>query len=148
MPTTMKATSRQSDSLMTIGEAARRSGLTIKTLRFYERRGIVPPPSRRSNGYRVYCETDLDRLRFIRDAKALGLKLLAIGEILGVSNSNMRHRLLQVLDDSVNEATEQIAALTRLRNELERRRRTVARRRASDRGGKYCTCLKKTERGE
>jgi DNA-binding transcriptional MerR regulator len=146
MPAMMNATNRQPGSLMTIGEASRRSGFTIKALRFYERRGILPPSTRRPNGYRVYCETDLGRLSFIRDAKALGLTLGAIAEIGSVSNGNMRRRLLQVLDDRITEATERIAVLTRLRDELERRRRTVARGRRSDGSGEYCTCLKKTER--
>jgi DNA-binding transcriptional MerR regulator len=84
---------------MTIGEASRRSGFTVKALRFYEHRGILPPSNRRPNGYRVYCETDLGRLSFIRDAKALGLTLGAIGELLGAPNGSMRRRLLQVLDD-------------------------------------------------
>src|SRR5947207_2930496 len=78
---------QQSGSLMTIGEASRRSGFTIKALRFYERRGILRSASRRPNGYRVYCETDLGRMSFIRDAKALGLTLGAIIDIVNSSNA-------------------------------------------------------------
>src|SRR6266850_545258 len=75
MPTMIEPTNRQSGSLMTIGEASRRSGFTIKALRFYERRGLLPRASRGPNGYRVYDEKDLGRLSFIRDAKTLGLTL-------------------------------------------------------------------------
>lgn len=146
MAAILNATNRQPGSPMTIGEASRRSGFTIKALRFYERRGLVPSLKRRLNGYRVYCETDLGHLSFIRDAKALGLTLGAISEIVRVSNGNRRHRLLQVLDNRITEATERIAMLTRLRDELERRRRTVARGRRSDGNGEYCICLKNTER--
>jgi MerR family copper efflux transcriptional regulator len=144
MPAIMNEPKRQSGGLMTIGEASRRSGFTIKALRFYERRGILPPANRRPNGYRVYCGTDLGRLSFIRDAKALGLTLGAISGIVKSSNGSRRRRLLRVLDDRIAESTERIAALTRLRNELELRRRTVVRRPHSDGSGEYCTCLKKT----
>lgn len=145
MPAIMNEPKQQSGSLMTIGEASRRSGFTIKALRFYERRGILPPANRRPNGYRVYCGTDLGRLSFIRDAKALGLALGAISEIVKSSNGTRRRRLLRVLDDRIAESSERIAALTRLRNELELRRRTVVRRSRSDGSGEYCTCLKKTD---
>jgi DNA-binding transcriptional MerR regulator len=143
MPAMMKVTDRQADGLMTIGEASRRSGFTIKALRFYERYGILLPSNRRPNGYRLYCEADLSRLSFIRDAKALGLTLRAIGEIVSVPNGHRRRRLLQLLDDRIANATDRITVLTRLRRELERRRLTVARRPPVDRNREYCTCLKK-----
>lgn len=68
--------------LMTIGEIARRSGFSIRTLRFYERRGVLPPTARRPSGYRLYGDVELRRLAFIRQAKALGLTLEAIRELL------------------------------------------------------------------
>ena len=144
MPAIMNDPKQQSGSLMTIGEASRRSGFTIKALRFYERRGILRSASRRPNGYRVYCETDLGRMSFIRDAKALGLTLGAIIDIVNSSNGSRRRRLLQLLDDRIAESSERIKALTRLKEELKRRRRTLIRRRRSDGSGEYCTCLTKT----
>jgi MerR family transcriptional regulator, copper efflux regulator len=146
MPAMTNATNRHPGSLMTIGEASRRSGFTVKALRFYERCGVLPTSNRRPNGYRIYYEMHLGRLSFIRDAKALGLTLGEIGQIVRVSNGNMRRQLLQVLDDRITEATQRIGVLTRLRGELERRRRTVARGRRSAGEGAYCTCLKKTGR--
>jgi DNA-binding transcriptional MerR regulator len=130
--------------VMTIGEASRRSGFTVKALRFYERRGILPASKRRSNGYRLYGDTDLHRLSFIHDAKALGLTLGAIADIVRSPNDSRRARLLGVLDRRITEATERIAALTRLREELERRRRAIARGSPSDRSPSYCTCLKQS----
>jgi DNA-binding transcriptional MerR regulator len=145
MPAMMKATNGRPRALMTIGDASRRSGFTIKALRFYERRGILPPSSRRPNGYRVYGETDLDLLSFIRDAKALGLTLRAIADVVNVSNSRRRKQLLGVLDDRIAEAAERIAVLTRLHDELKRRRRTLAQRPPPARNRHYCTCLTKSE---
>jgi DNA-binding transcriptional MerR regulator len=142
-------TNGQPAHLMTIGEASRRSGFTVKTLRFYERCGVVPTSARQPNGYRIYRETDLGRLEFIRQAKALGLRLGAIGELVGgrFPNGNMRRRLLQMLDSRITETTERITALTSLREELERRRRIVAGARPRGGSREYCTCLKKTESG-
>ncbi len=60
---------------MRIGELAARSGLTAKTIRFYEQAGVLPEPARQPSGYRSYDDTALDRLRFVRAAQAAGLTL-------------------------------------------------------------------------
>src|SRR5438105_14399177 len=106
MPASMNEPKQQSGSLMSIGEASRRSGFTIKALRFYERRGILPPPSRGPNGYRVYCETDLGHLSFVRDAKALGLTLGAIIDIVNSSNGSRRRLSLRIRDDRIAVSTD------------------------------------------
>ncbi len=67
---------------MQIGELARRVGINIQTIRFYERKKLLPSPARKPSGYRVYTDEDLHRLRFIRQAKALGFSLDEIREIL------------------------------------------------------------------
>ncbi len=69
---------------MQIGELAKRSGVNVQTVRFYERTGLLPEPERRESGYRNYSQQDLRRLRFIRQAKALGFSLAEIGEVLRV----------------------------------------------------------------
>ena len=145
MPPMIEVTNAAPGASMTIGEAARRSGFTIKALRFYERRGLLPASNRGVNGYRLYGETDLRRLSFIRDAKALGLTLGAIGEIVRTSHSNRRKRLLGVLDARIAEATDRIAALTRLRDELERRRGIVVQGRPSEGNRDFCSCLKQSQ---
>jgi DNA-binding transcriptional MerR regulator len=139
------ATVQDGAVFVTIGEASRRSGFTIKALRFYERRGLLPAPNRRANGYRIYGEADLQHLSFIRDAKALGLPLRAVQEIVGARDGNRRTRLLAVLDDCIAETTGRIAALTRLRGELQRRRRAVAQGPPPDRNRRHCRCLKKSD---
>ena len=144
MPAMREATNGQARTVMTIGEASRRCGVTIKALRFYERRGLLPRASRGPNGYRLYDQTDLGRLSFIRDAKALGLTLAAISGIVNDSNSARRRRLLNVLDHRIAEAGDALTALTRLRDELKRRRRLIVRRRRADSDNGYCSCLKPT----
>lgn len=68
---------------MLIGELASRAGVSVQTVRFYERNKLLPQPSRRASGYREYSEADVRRLGFIRKAKALGFTLQEIADILG-----------------------------------------------------------------
>lgn len=67
---------------MLIGEVAAAAGLPTQTIRFYERKGLLPPPRRSPNGYRVYDPPALARLRFIRAAQGAGLSLVEIATIL------------------------------------------------------------------
>ncbi|MGH9351814.1 MAG: heavy metal-responsive transcriptional regulator [Terriglobia bacterium] len=69
---------------MQIGELAKKVGINVQTVRFYEREKLLPSPTRKPSGYRVYDEEDLHRLRFIRQAKALGFSLDEIREILSL----------------------------------------------------------------
>ncbi|MGH9393299.1 MAG: MerR family transcriptional regulator [Terriglobales bacterium] len=63
---------------MSISEAARRTALSVDTLRYYERRRLLPPPARTAARYRAYSGGDLERLRFIARAKAMGFSLREI----------------------------------------------------------------------
>lgn len=65
-----------------IGEAARRTGLSADTLRYYERIGLLPPPGRSAGHRRVYRERDIGRLHFIRRAQAVGFTLEEIRQLL------------------------------------------------------------------
>lgn len=67
---------------MKIGELARATGLTAKTIRFYEAEGLIPDPPRTNSGYRAYANADVARLAFILKAKRLGLTLDEIKGIL------------------------------------------------------------------
>jgi MerR family transcriptional regulator, copper efflux regulator len=136
-----------SSRLLTIGEVARRSGFTVKALRFYDRRGLLPPCGRRASGYRLYSESDLHRLEFIRQAKVLGLTLDGISELVAAARepgiAPVRPRLLRMLSERIAQTGRHIAALTGLRRELERRRRILVSRHRKDAGRGYCTCLHK-----
>lgn len=70
---------------LSIGAVARRSGVAIDTIRFYEREGLLPEPQRRASGYRTYDTGAVKRLRFIRRAKNLGFSLDEIRELLELS---------------------------------------------------------------
>jgi Hg(II)-responsive transcriptional regulator len=69
---------------MKIGEVAKRSGVGIETIRYYEREGLLATPRRRPSGYRQYDEQVLARLQFVRRTKDLGFTLAEIKELLGL----------------------------------------------------------------
>ncbi len=67
---------------MHIGDLASAAGLSAQTIRFYERKGLLPTPGRGPNGYRVYDPSTLPRLQFIRSGQGAGLTLAEIATIL------------------------------------------------------------------
>ena len=75
---------------VTIGTVARRAAVSIDTIRYYERAGLLPAPRRRASGYRDYDPGVVERLRFIRRAKDLGFTLEEIRELLALSTDRER----------------------------------------------------------
>jgi DNA-binding transcriptional MerR regulator len=67
---------------MQIGDLAAQSGVSAKTICYYDSVGLLPPPARADNHYRQYRSTDVERLRLIASARSLGLAISAIAEIL------------------------------------------------------------------
>jgi MerR family transcriptional regulator, copper efflux regulator len=76
----MHATDRQ--GLLQIGQVAERTGLSLRTIRFYEENGLVPPTSRTDGGFRLYSEDDVARLEVIKRMKPLGFSLDEMRELL------------------------------------------------------------------
>jgi len=105
---------------MQIGELARTTGVTTKTIRFYEDIGVLPPAGRAPNGYRNYEEDAVDRLRFIREAQATGLTLEEITSVLELREqgaSTCQH-VLGLLERHLKELDEHIDVLRKTRREL------------------------------
>lgn len=75
---------------LTIGAVAKRAGVPIDTIRYYEREGLLPEPLRRASGYRSYGESAVAQLRFIRRAKELGFTLEEIRGLLALSHDRQR----------------------------------------------------------
>src|SRR5215471_6056006 len=68
--------------ILSIGQVARRAGVGVETVRFYEREGLLEEPPRRSSGYRQYSEQVVKRIHFIKRAQQLGFSLKEISELL------------------------------------------------------------------
>jgi MerR family mercuric resistance operon transcriptional regulator len=71
-------------TMLSIGQVARRAGVGVETIRFYEREGLLAEPGRRLSGHRLYDEGTVTRLMFIRRAKELGFTLREIKELLSL----------------------------------------------------------------
>ena len=91
-----------------IGRLAELSGVSIDTVRYYEREGLLPQPARRPSGYREYGHDDVERLRFVRRAKELGFSLTEIAELLSLTDD--RHADMQGVKRKAEERLEQVEA--------------------------------------
>lgn len=69
---------------ITIGELAKATGVGVETVRFYERKGLVTAPTRKTSGYRQYPEETVERMRFIRRAQQVGFTLKEIKDLLAL----------------------------------------------------------------
>lgn len=107
--------------MVTIGEAAARSGVPPKTIRFYEEAGIIKPAARRENRYRAYSDADIETLRFIHHARTLGFSLRDIAELLELYRNQQR-----ASRDVKKLVLEQVAALDRKIAEMTAIRNTIA----------------------
>lgn len=106
---------------LTIGTLARMEGLAAETLRYYERLGLIEPSQRTSANYRLYDDTAIRRLRFIRRAQALGFSLAEIGELLSLHQqpeSDMGS-VKQLAEHKIADIEEKIADLTKMKAGLE-----------------------------
>jgi MerR family transcriptional regulator, copper efflux regulator len=109
-------------ALLKIGEAAGRSGLSVKTIRYYDEIGLLTPTVERSeSGYRLFRPQVLQRLAFIRRAQALGLHLSEVQQILMVHDQGELPcgEVRQHLEAKVVEIRQQIEALETLELELQ-----------------------------
>jgi len=105
---------------MRIGEVAERVGVTTKTLRYYERIGLLPSADRTESGYRSYGPDTLDRVRFIRDAQATGLSLTEIQSVLELKAHGDRscEHTRTLLHRHLDDIDAQIERLQAARHEL------------------------------
>ena len=107
---------------MRIGDLARRSGVTAKTIRYYEDIGLVEAPARTPSGYRDYEPAAIDRLAFIRAAQAIGLTLGEVRSITALRDDGKTPcgHVLDLLRRRADELDRRIAELRSLRSELRR----------------------------
>ena len=107
---------------MRVGEVAARAGVNVETLRYYERRGLLPQPAREPSGHRRYDEETVRFLRAIKDAQAVGFTLAEIDEYLRAArrSASPSEALRVRMAAKIDEIDSRIAGLRRMRDELAR----------------------------
>jgi len=108
-------------NLVRISQLATQAGVSTKTLRYYERIGVLSAPSRSASGYRDYRSDVLDRLGFIRAGQAIGLSLGEIRQVVAFRERGEApcDHVYQLLQQRTAELSERIDDLQRLRRELQ-----------------------------
>jgi Hg(II)-responsive transcriptional regulator len=106
---------------MWISEAAEQAGVNVQTLRYYERRGLLPKLPRRSSGYREYPDEAVRVVRFVKRAQDLGFSLDEVGELLGLRRQSGRNRprIRTVAERRIQQIEQKIAELDRMRRALQ-----------------------------
>lgn len=127
---------------MQIQSLARQTGVSTKTIRYYEQIGILPPPARSPNGYRQYAPADMDRLQLVAGARRLDISLAEIKEILEMKDQNQAPctRLLDVLGQKEKEIHTRIQELQRMEIELHSLQSLGRTFPTDDVAGKNCVC--------
>ena len=105
---------------MQIGIVAKRIGLSVDAIRFYERNDLLPRPIRTPGGFRQYGEGDIETLAFIRRVQALGFKLREIRSLLGLRSSRMQpcSPVRRRLEEKLADVHRKLSDLQKLEREL------------------------------
>ena len=105
---------------MWISQTAKEAGVNAQTLRYYERRGLLPKPSRRGSGYREYSPDAVRLVRFIKRAQTLGFSLDEIEELARLRDVGRgeRHRVRAIAERKIGEIDRKIAQLQSMREAL------------------------------
>jgi len=105
-----------------VNELARRAGETPEVVRYYARIGLLAPSRDPGNGYKRFAERDLQRLKFIRQAKSLGFTLGEVAEILGHAERGQSPcpRVREILEARVEENRRRLAEVLALQERMER----------------------------
>ena len=105
---------------LTAGRVAKAAEINVETLRFYEKRGLLPQPSRTASNYRIYSDEDVKRVRFVKQAQQLGFSLNEIDELLnlrsqpGASSGEVCDRA----KSKIRDIEQKIESLQRIRDTL------------------------------
>lgn len=122
-----------------IGDVTRRLGLSVDTLRYYERIGLLPKIKRTAAGVRRYSDEDLSRLKFIQRAQQMNFTLAEIAELLAMRAAprTARKRTRELTQHKLNEVEARLMALKTLRDELRLLLNLCAA------GGRACSIIRK-----
>lgn len=114
---------------MRIGQVAKRAGVNVETIRFYERKGLITKPARNTGGYREYPRDAIARIRFIKRAKELGFSLMEISELLSLQANPKA-----TCADVKNRAEEKISTIHGRMKDLQKMKRSLEKLAAACKG--------------
>jgi MerR family transcriptional regulator, copper efflux regulator len=103
---------------LSIGKLAKAANVSIDTIRFYEKSGLLPRAARRPSGYREYSDLDLVQLQFVRRARAAGFSLEEIGKLLTIGDEVSATRDTRVIDRALEVIDRKITELEHWRKAL------------------------------
>lgn len=105
---------------MLIGQIAAKAGVNIQTLRYYERRGLLPRVGRSASGYRKYEDATVPLVRFIKKAQELGFSLREIGELIELRETRSRSQLKvrRIAEEKIEAIDRRISELMAIRSDL------------------------------
>jgi DNA-binding transcriptional MerR regulator len=135
----------QETTWLKIGDVAKRTGIGIETLRFYERSGLLNRPARTEGGYRLYDAEALETLDFIKRAQALGFTLDEIKRIIAESRAGQSPcaEVREVVRLRLAELDEKMAQMQRYRDELTRTLKDWDKRGEAD--GHFCGLIEEAQ---
>lgn len=113
---------------LTIGRLAKQAGVNLETVRYYERRGLLPRPPRSESGYRLFPDDAAGRLRFIRRAQELGFSLAEIRDLLSlrVSRTAKRTDVRRRAEAKIADIDARIRSLRSMKSALQKLTRVCA----------------------
>ena len=107
-------------TMLSIGKIAKRAGISVETIRFYEHKGLLQEPQRKESGYRQYQEEDIRKLVFIQHAKNLGFSLNEIRELMSLQtdSKSTSREVKDLAQHKLHDIEEKIKMLQRMRQTL------------------------------
>lgn len=107
-------------TILNTSELAFQAGINKETIRFYEKKKLLPEPQRTESGYRQYTQNDLKRLLFIKRAKELGFSLFEISELLAIADGAIYkcHDVRKIAETKLEYINQQIKQLNKLKKSL------------------------------
>jgi len=135
-------------SALRIGEIALRAGASIDTVRYYERRRLLPAAPRTEGGFRLFTPDAVERVRFIKQAQEFGFSLAEIGELLTTGGAEERRRVRDHLKVKLTELDERIRSMRNFRKTLSRHLAACDRELSRHRDDAVCPVLVKISGSE
>jgi MerR family mercuric resistance operon transcriptional regulator len=99
---------------LTIGLLAKAAGVSVETIRFYQRRGLLPEPERPFGGIRRYGEAEVTRVRFVKSAQRLGFTLDEVSQLLRLEDGTHCEEARSLAENKLKDVREKLADLARM----------------------------------